>query len=111
MEKRQPQVSWRGIRGLGNVLRHEYNEVDDSTIQRIIERELEPLRHACVSERYANHSAAHATERGSVPRALLGVDLSHNLVEPKQTVGSRWMHSCPRERPVLAHEQRPPHVA
>ena len=23
IEERQPQVSWRGIRGLGNVLRHE----------------------------------------------------------------------------------------
>ena len=49
-EERQPQVSWRGIRGLGNVLRHEYDEVDDSTIARIVERELEPLRQACVSE-------------------------------------------------------------
>ena len=37
MEERQPQVSWRGIRGLGNVLRHEYDAVDDSTIARIVE--------------------------------------------------------------------------
>lgn len=50
MEQRQAQVSWRGIRGLGNILRHEYDEVDDSTITRIIERELEPLRLACLSE-------------------------------------------------------------
>jgi uncharacterized protein with HEPN domain len=50
MEERQPQVSWRGIRGLGNVLRHEYDAVDDATIGRIIEQELGPLRKACVSE-------------------------------------------------------------
>jgi uncharacterized protein with HEPN domain len=50
MEERQPRVSWRGIRGLGNVLRHEYDAVDDSTIARIVEQELGPLRQACVSE-------------------------------------------------------------
>jgi uncharacterized protein with HEPN domain len=50
MEERQPQVSWRGIRGLGNVLRHEYDDVDDSTIERIVEKELGPLRQACVRE-------------------------------------------------------------
>lgn len=50
IEERQPQVSWRGIRGLGNVLRHEYDVVDDATIARIVEQELEPLRQACVDE-------------------------------------------------------------
>ena len=50
IEQRQPQVSWRGIRGLGNVLRHEYDAVDDSTITRIVEQELGPLREACESE-------------------------------------------------------------
>lgn len=53
MEARQPQVSWRGIRGLGNVLRHEYDAVDDSTIARIVEHELESLRQACLRERAA----------------------------------------------------------
>ena len=44
VEERQPQVSWRGIRGLGSVLRHEYDAVDDLTITRIVEEELGPLR-------------------------------------------------------------------
>jgi uncharacterized protein with HEPN domain len=48
MELRQPQIPWRNIRGLGNVLRHEYDEVDDLTIEKIVERELGPLRQACV---------------------------------------------------------------
>ena len=47
MERRHPQIPWRSIRGLGNVLRHEYDEVDDLTIERIVERELGPLRQAC----------------------------------------------------------------
>lgn len=50
MEERQPQVSWRGIRGLGNVLRHEYDAVNDSTIAGIVEQELGSLRQACVNE-------------------------------------------------------------
>ena len=58
IEERQPQVSWRGIRGLGNVLRHEYDVVDDSTIERIIAQELGPLRTACVIELSVPEDAA-----------------------------------------------------
>lgn len=50
IEERQPQVSWRGIRGLGNVLRHAYDAVDDSTIEGIVETELGSLRQACMNE-------------------------------------------------------------
>ena len=50
MEERRPNISWRGIRGLGNVLRHEYDVVDDSAILQIVERELGPLREACADE-------------------------------------------------------------
>lgn len=32
------------------MLRHEYDAVDDSTIAKIVETELGPLRQACVSE-------------------------------------------------------------
>ena len=62
IEERQPQVSWRGIRGLGNVLRHEYDAVDDSTIERIVEQELGPLRQACV-----NVLAARGDDKGAHP--------------------------------------------
>ncbi len=60
IEERQPQVSWRGIRGLGNVLRHAYDAVDDSTIERIVGQELGPLRQACVSELAAREDAGGA---------------------------------------------------
>ena len=62
IEERQPQVSWRGIRGLGNVLRHEYDAEDDSTIERIVEQELGPLRQACVNE-----LAARGDDKGAHP--------------------------------------------
>ena len=32
IEQHQPQVPWRSIRGLGNVVRHAYDAVDDLTI-------------------------------------------------------------------------------
>ena len=61
IEERQPQVSWRGIRGLGNVLRHEYDAVDDSTIARIVEQNLGPLRQACVDELAAHRADSDAS--------------------------------------------------
>ena len=50
VEEAQPNIPWRNIRGLGNVLRHEYDAVDDVAIKQIIEQELGPLRQACVDE-------------------------------------------------------------
>lgn len=50
IERLQPQIPWRSIRGLGNVLRHEYDAVDDVTIEAIVEKELAQLRQACVTE-------------------------------------------------------------
>jgi uncharacterized protein with HEPN domain len=50
IEEAQPNIPWRNIRGLGNVLRHEYDAVGDVAIKHIIEQELGPLRQACVDE-------------------------------------------------------------
>jgi uncharacterized protein with HEPN domain len=50
IEDAQPNIPWRNIRGLGNVLRHDYDAVDDVAIKHIIEQELGPLRQACVDE-------------------------------------------------------------
>ncbi len=50
MEERRPDVAWRSIRGLGNVLRHDYDVVDDVTITRIARNELAVLRQACIDE-------------------------------------------------------------
>lgn len=40
------QVDWRGVRGLGNVLRHEYDEIDDAVIWEAVRNRLTPLRPA-----------------------------------------------------------------
>jgi uncharacterized protein with HEPN domain len=50
VEEAQPSIPWRNIRGLGNVLRHEYDAIDEVAIKHIIEHELGPLRQACVEE-------------------------------------------------------------
>ena len=33
IEEREPDIPWRSIRGLGNVLRHQYDDVDDEDIR------------------------------------------------------------------------------
>lgn len=50
VEVHHPQVPWRSIRGLGNVLRHMYDAVDDLTIDVIVGEHLEQVRQACVDE-------------------------------------------------------------
>ena len=44
-----PGIPWRDIRSLGNRLRHEYDNIDDVRIWLLIERNLPPLRDACVN--------------------------------------------------------------
>jgi uncharacterized protein with HEPN domain len=41
-----PEQPWRGIRGLGNVLRHEYADVDTDAIWRIVADDLPVLKSA-----------------------------------------------------------------
>jgi len=43
LEKLEPAIAWRDIRGLGNRLRHAYDTVESEFIWSIIERDLEPL--------------------------------------------------------------------
>jgi uncharacterized protein with HEPN domain len=42
----QPDIPWRQIAGLGNLLRHEYQRTDPLIIWNIVERYLEPLEKA-----------------------------------------------------------------
>jgi len=43
-----PQIPWRDIRGIGNQLRHGYDAIVPARIWFTIERDLAPLRDACV---------------------------------------------------------------
>lgn len=46
--KLRPDIPWRQIRGLANRLRHEYDVVDLARIWLLIERDLPPLKAACL---------------------------------------------------------------
>ena len=50
MDERCPDIAWVDVRGLGNVLRHEYDEVDEELVWSMIEADLGPLRAACETE-------------------------------------------------------------
>lgn len=39
-----PDQPWHAIRALGNVLRHEYDGLDDGTIWKIVTQNIKPLR-------------------------------------------------------------------
>jgi uncharacterized protein with HEPN domain len=41
-----PTIDWRGIRGLGNALRHEYDDIDDEVIWQAIHDRLPSLKTA-----------------------------------------------------------------
>ena len=41
---RYPEVSWSNIRGIGNILRHEYGRVDDLLMWRVAAERLPELR-------------------------------------------------------------------
>jgi uncharacterized protein with HEPN domain len=45
-EEMAPDQPWSSIRAVGNVLRHEYDEVDPATIWEIVTNHLRPLREA-----------------------------------------------------------------
>ena len=46
IESLAPTQPWSDIRAVGNVLRHEYDDVDPAIIWRIVANDLPPLRHA-----------------------------------------------------------------
>jgi uncharacterized protein with HEPN domain len=50
MDERYPTIPWVDVRSLGNVLRHEYDDVDEDLVWSMIETDLEPLRAACETE-------------------------------------------------------------
>lgn len=41
-----PDIPWRAIRGIGNILRHEYHRIADDMIWTVVVRDLPPLRAA-----------------------------------------------------------------
>jgi uncharacterized protein with HEPN domain len=44
LRDKYPAITWRSIAGIGNVLRHDYPDVNDDIVWRIVQQELAPLR-------------------------------------------------------------------
>lgn len=58
-----PTVDWRGVRGLGNVLRHEYDEIDDEEVWAAIHEKLPHLKVA-VQDALASSRLSEQEESG-----------------------------------------------
>jgi uncharacterized protein with HEPN domain len=48
-ERRCPGLDWKGLRGMGNVLRHAYHRVDDRIVWDAVKEDL-PLLKGCVEQ-------------------------------------------------------------
>ncbi len=46
---RFPQIEWHAIRNLGNILRHQYDDVDPELIYAIARKDLGPLKQAVMA--------------------------------------------------------------
>lgn len=46
---RHPKVPWADIRGMGNILRHDYMEISQTELWKTVRQDLKPLQKACES--------------------------------------------------------------
>jgi uncharacterized protein with HEPN domain len=46
LTEQAPDIPWKSIRGMGNILRHEYHHVADDVIWDVIQQDLPPLKAA-----------------------------------------------------------------
>ncbi|TDK37410.1 DUF86 domain-containing protein [Rhizobium deserti] len=46
-----PQIPWKSVRGMGNILRHEYHRIADDVIWDVIQHDLPPLKEAILTMR------------------------------------------------------------
>ncbi len=49
IKQEHPEIPWRAVADLGNVLRHAYDQVLDERIWRIVEKDLPALKNAVVA--------------------------------------------------------------
>lgn len=43
----EPEIDWHAIRGMGNVIRHAYDRIENAVLRQVLTREFSPLRQAC----------------------------------------------------------------
>ena len=54
LQERHPELPWRAIMGVGNVHRHDYDNVEEEYVWRTVHESLTPLLEAIVQEIEAN---------------------------------------------------------
>ncbi|MGJ3233200.1 MAG: HepT-like ribonuclease domain-containing protein [Oceanicaulis sp.] len=47
VETKAPEIDWNAIRGMGNQIRHAYDDVDTEILRAVLVGHLEPLKRAC----------------------------------------------------------------
>lgn len=50
IKARHPGIAWREIAGIGNVLRHAYQNTDASLLWKLVQDDLGPLEAVCLAE-------------------------------------------------------------
>jgi uncharacterized protein with HEPN domain len=50
MKQRWPEIPWKDIRGLGNILRHDYTDVSPEILWKIAHEDMPALEQACKAE-------------------------------------------------------------
>lgn len=50
VKARHPEIPWRKVAGIGNILRHEYQRIAPDVLWGLIEEDLPPLELACRTE-------------------------------------------------------------
>jgi uncharacterized protein with HEPN domain len=58
LHERHPELPWRAIMGVGNVYRHDYDNVEEEYVWRTVHESLAPLLEAIVQEIEASDSIA-----------------------------------------------------
>jgi len=57
MKNRHPEIPWPKVAGIGNVLRHEYQDVAHDVLWHVVHENLPPLKTVCVGELAAARQA------------------------------------------------------
>ena len=48
VEELEPDIPWQDIRSIGNIIRHNYDDVNAKIIRSVLVQDLEPLKQACL---------------------------------------------------------------
>ncbi len=54
---RHPTIDWRGLKAIGNVLRHQYHNVSDKVVRDAVHLDLPPLVHVLKQEQQGGSGA------------------------------------------------------